>query len=92
MGWLSDLFRRGDLAAANLAVSDAIAQDERPDLERIAAETGVGTPKVAAIAREAVAADLRRKVAGGIAASSVSVDAIYDRAVAMGLAARPPRA
>lgn len=87
MKWLTNLFRRGDIEAAHLAVEKAIATDVAPNIEEIAEQTGVGVGDVHSFLVSALAEMVFDQVAKGLVAGSVPSQEIYDCAIRLGLAA-----
>lgn len=84
MNWWTTLFRRADFPAANLAISEALGRNARPDCEAISQSSGVSEKQVQKLAVGAIFGIVRKRVADGISKGKVLSQQIYDDAIRLG--------
>jgi hypothetical protein len=86
VSWLSSIFHRGDVEAAQQAIDSAIYNLSAPNTAQIAAETQVKLAKVEALASLAVAAHLRTWLEMSIVARVVDLSTYQRKASILGMA------
>lgn len=87
MKWLTDLFRRGDYEAAELAIDTAIRSNAPPDIAQIAELSGLSETSVQGLFETAASALIQQRITDGVHAGSVPSQEIYELSLRLGLPA-----